>query len=54
MDRKNVRTGAAFGGVGDGVALFLNQLKNELPPATLLTGTVAVKDRSKIILFTSD
>lgn len=45
---------AAFGGGREGVALFLNQLKNELLQAMLLTGTADVKNVSKSILYSGN
>ena len=41
---------AAFGGGREGVALVLNQLKNELLQAMLLTGTADVKQVPATIL----
>lgn len=41
---------AAFGGGREGVALYLNQLKNELFQAMLLTGTADVKEVSPSII----
>ena len=45
---------AAFGGGREGVALMLNQLKNELLQAMLLTGTADVKQVSASILHRED
>ena len=45
---------AAFGGGREGVALVLNQLKNELLQAMLLTGTADVKQVSASILHRED
>ncbi len=45
---------AAFGGGREGVALVLNQLKNELLQAMLLTGTADVKQVSASILHCED
>ncbi|WP_448873945.1 alpha-hydroxy-acid oxidizing protein [Desulfobulbus propionicus] len=45
---------AAFGGGREGVALYLNQLKNELLQAMLLTGTADVKKVSAAILHSRD
>ena len=42
---------AAFGGGREGVAMYLNQLKNELLQAMLLTGTADVKQVSSSILY---
>ncbi len=42
---------AAFGGGREGVALYLNQLKNELLQAMLLTGTADVKQVSPSIVY---
>ncbi|WP_028317757.1 alpha-hydroxy-acid oxidizing protein [Desulfobulbus elongatus] len=42
---------AAFGGGREGVALMLNQFKNELLQAMLLTGTADVSQVSRAILF---
>ena len=45
---------AAFGGGREGVALVLNQLRNELLQAMLLTGTADVKQVSASILHRED
>ena len=42
---------AAFGGGREGVALYLNQLKNELLQAMLLTGTADVETVSPSIVY---